>query len=108
MKPDKAIKMKTPSDLVLYWVIMAEDKIRRKLNPEYKIKQDKFIYTLKVASQDFKRALTIAAVGKYDVEIEFSYDRDEWSLRGYAYDFIIKDGKDITIEYEHEIWSAGA
>ena len=108
MKPDKAIKMKTPADLVLYWVIMAEDKIRRKLNPKYKIDSNAFTYTLKVTSQDFKRALTIAAVGKYDVEIEFSYDRDEWSLRGYGYAFDIEEGKIITKEYEHEIWSPGA
>ncbi len=100
--------MKIAHDLSLYAVVMAEDKIRQKLNPKYEIDSGKITYTLKVSSQRFKEALTLAAVGKYDVKIEFNYDVDEWSLRGHAYDFSIKDGKFITKEHEYEIWSPGA
>lgn len=95
---DNKYKFETDSDLTAYSYMKAEEWIREQLNPDY---TDKMYFTLSVPSQLMSEAVKYAfCLPLSDVQINFEYEADEWSVTGYYYD------KDFN-KTELTVWSPG-
>ena len=92
MKPIGAKELPIHADLMPYTLVQATDLLGRGKR-----------YFLKVASQNLENAAMLCALGGFGdvgIQLDCSYDRDEWSLT--SWDFV--DGKSIL----ETIWSPGA
>ena len=97
MKPNDAEELSTPSDLTGVSVLYAKDSIQKELSPKY---DKKLYWELRVSSQEMGEAIKLAYLIGLNVNVDFTYDVDEWSLGGTRYDH---DGFKAKT-----IWSPGA
>ena len=96
---DTKYKLDVDSDLSTYAYIKAEEWIRGQLDQDY---QQKLCFSLSVPSQTMSDACKMAfCLNITNVQIDFNYNADEWSVTGYYYD------RDFN-KVELTIWSPGA
>lgn len=100
MKPEKAQKVDIDSDISAIAILHAEETIRKKLDRGY---SKEISFVVKIPSQSFSYIYPLAYAMGFSIELEVSYDVDEWSLIGGYLDFT-KKPENIT----HEVWSPGA
>jgi len=98
MKPDNAEKVEVSSGISAASLLDCDSKIRKKLDPEYK---HSLSYVVKIPSQQMSYIIPLMYSLGYQVELDFTYSPDEWSLTGYYYD------KDLNY-VGHTIWCPGA
>ena len=97
MKPKNAIEIVVPSDLTGVSLLHAQDDIQKELSPDYK---NDLYWELRVASQGMGEAIKLAYLLGVNVNVDFEYGADEWSLTGRNY-----HTKELS---ERTIWSPSA
>lgn len=101
MKPENAKRIVMSSDLTVTSLIHSQEQIQKSMEPEYK---NRLHWSIQVPSQLMGEAVKIGFLLGYGMEVDFTYERDEWSLTGYRF-----DTEDNKFEYVSEtIWSPGA
>lgn len=99
-KPEKAIEFCTPSDLAGVSLEYAEDEAMKGVRQWPSSMRVHWI--LKIPPQTFDVANVLADVRNYSLQMEFTYNSDEWSFMALGFN---EDGTDIR---RVEVWSEGA
>jgi len=119
MKPDKADELAASCDFSHSAYFNMESKILEKFKIDYiERKLDDVRFILKIPSQLVNEAMVLSYVLKCNIEIDYTYNSDEWSLTGELWHQskeVLEDLKDYLDKdyslfktYQYTIWSPGA
>lgn len=103
-KPEKAVELDTPSDLLsasnVSFLKHAEELVMEEVRKWPSLMRVHWV--LKIPPQIFDEAEVLAGIKDCSLQVEFTYDSDEWSFMALGFN---KDGTDIR---QFEVWSPGA
>lgn len=99
-KPINALELPTPFDLT---ECSLDDAIEQAKEYAKEIEWDRLGYqVLKIPSQLMPQAVPLVSSLSLPIEVDFTYDMDEWSYHMYSYNREVGDFDEIAI------WSPGA